>query len=101
MASYNQTNEVKSLRRGGNARNSRCVHPKRIERQEGAKARAAEYAKLTTQQRLDRLDQAFGVGVGAAKERAKLAKRLASEGKPVAITTPAKKNPKQVQAATP
>lgn len=87
MASYNQgsSNEVKSLRRGGNARNSRCVHPKRIERQEGAKARKALSDLLTPKERLARLDAAFGVGQGAQKERAKLERLL--------------KNPKQVQAA--
>jgi hypothetical protein len=38
-----------------------------------------EYAdSLTVQQKIDRLDTKFGVGVGAVKERAKLATRLQS-----------------------
>lgn len=76
MSIYTSSTTVVKRHAGGNARNKRCTHPRKIERQEGAKARAAEYAKLTTQQKIDRLDVAFGKGVGAAKERAKLAKLL-------------------------
>lgn len=83
MASF-QVGEVKSLRRGGNVRNSKCVHPKRIERQEGAKARKLLSDALTPQQRLANLDAAFGKGVGATKERAKLAKLLAQPTKAAA-----------------
>ena len=44
-------------------------------RQDDAKARAEEYAKLSDVTKLGDLDNALGKGVGAAKERAKLLKR--------------------------
>tara|TARA_B100000085_G_scaffold250305_1_gene246546 strand:- start:172 stop:363 length:192 start_codon:yes stop_codon:yes gene_type:complete len=48
----------------------------RAARQAEAKERNAARAALTDQQQLDRLDKILGVGVGAAKERARLAKRI-------------------------
>jgi len=47
------------------------------ERVERAKERAEIAAKRTPQEQLKRLDEMFGEGRGAAKERAKLAKRIA------------------------
>jgi hypothetical protein len=55
-------------------------HAKGIERaklqirKEQALARKEEYDKLTKQQKIDALDAAFGVGLGATKERARLNK---------------------------
>ena len=47
-----------------------------------AQQRAAEAAKRTPEQQIARLDKIldkmFGVGLGATKERAKLAKRIAN-----------------------
>jgi hypothetical protein len=54
-------------------------------RRTGAANRAAYYATLTPQQKLERLDARLGPGNGAAKERAKLASEItgrASEKKP-------------------
>ena len=48
----------------------------RAARQAEAKERNAARAALTDQQQLDRLDKILGAGVGAAKERARLAKRI-------------------------
>lgn len=45
--------------------------PKEI-RQKSAEARQLERVGRTNQQQLARLDQAFGVGLGAVKERARL-----------------------------
>lgn len=44
------------------------------QRREEAKVRQEAYDKLTTQQKIERLDRELGVGVGAVKQRAKLAK---------------------------
>jgi len=62
-------------------------------RPDGAKARRAEaiarqdiYNSLTPQQHLKRLDEKFGVGLGAKKERAKLLKRIESGETVVKIT---------------
>ena len=45
-----------------------------------AAARAAEWAKLTTAQKIRSLDDRLGKGEGAVKQRAKLAALLAKEG---------------------
>ncbi len=70
---FNPTGEIRS-NRGGNIRNSRCTHPAKIERQEGAKARAALYDKLTTQQKLSQL-----IPDGSNRQRIRLMDRLAKE----------------------
>jgi hypothetical protein len=44
----------------------------RENRRNAAEARAVERAKRTPQQQLKHLDDTFGVGVGAAKERTRL-----------------------------
>lgn len=49
---------------------------RRDERIKSAKARQAASDLLTPAQRLERLDKAFGVGMGAAKERKRLQKML-------------------------
>ena len=48
----------------------------RDRRREEAEARNAIWAALTPQQQLTELDKRFGVGKGATKQRAKLAKKL-------------------------
>lgn len=53
----------------------------RTARQAEAKERNAARAALTDQQQLDRLNKILGVGVGAKKERARLAKRIVDEAK--------------------
>ena len=55
----------------------------RDERRKRAEALAEERAKRTPEQQIARLDQMFGEGKGAVKERAKLAKRIA-DAKPKA-----------------
>ena len=47
---------------------------RRTSRKEEAKERDAARAALTDQQQLDRLNSIFGEGLGAKKERARLAK---------------------------
>lgn len=44
-------------------------------RQEEALVRQAEYDKLSVAEKLKRLDTLFGEGLGATRQRAKLAKR--------------------------
>lgn len=46
---------------------------------EEAKARQAEYDKLTTMQKIEQLDRMFGKNCGAKKQRTKLEKRLDDE----------------------
>lgn len=50
-------------------------------RQQEAKERAAARAELTDQQQLERLDKLLGVGVGAKRERERLARRIVQEAK--------------------
>jgi len=50
-------------------------------RRERAEALAEERAKRTPQQQLARLDEMFGKGKGATKERAKLAKLIGKDQK--------------------
>jgi len=47
-------------------------------RQKNALAQKEERAKRTPQQQLEHLDTMFGVGQGAAKERARLNKQISS-----------------------
>jgi hypothetical protein len=53
----------------------------RSARQAEAQERNAARAALTDQQQLDRLDTILGVGIGAKKERARLAKRIVEVAK--------------------
>jgi len=69
-------------RRGGNIRNGRTTFPGAQRRQEAAKLRQEATSKLTPQERLARLDAAFGPGQGAQKERAKLAKLIQAQQEP-------------------
>jgi len=50
-------------------------------RQTEAKERNAARAALSDQQQLERLDKILGVGVGAKKERERLAKRIVAVAK--------------------
>jgi hypothetical protein len=50
---------------------------KLAEKKESAKARQLEADERTPEQQLQRLDRMFGAGLGAKKERAKIAKRMA------------------------
>ena len=43
---------------------------------EEAKKRQEEYDKLTPQEKIAKLDERFGKGVGATKQRAKLMKQI-------------------------
>lgn len=63
----------------------------RSARQAEAKERDAARAALTDQQQLDRLDTILGVGLGAKKERARLAKRIVEAAKPKASAPKKKK----------
>lgn len=57
-----------------------------------AKARRKAAGNLTPQQKLERLDRTLGVGVGAKKERAKLAAKIAAPA-PAPSTTAAAPTP--------
>lgn len=48
---------------------------KRAAKKERAIQRNTEYSKLTTPEKLARLDKKLGAGVGASKQRARLAKQ--------------------------
>ena len=72
--------------RGGNIRNKRCTHPDKIERQEGAKVRAALYSKLTTQQKLAGL-----IPGGSNRQRERLMARLAAENLEIVMRASKKK----------
>lgn len=66
--------------------------PRRKEaKRASAAARAEAYAKLTPQQKLARLDAAFGVGLGAKRERARLAKPIVA---PATTPTPVQEEKK-------
>jgi len=54
---------------------------RRDERRKRAEAQAEERAKRTPEQQIARLDQMFGKGKGAAKERARLAKQISDSKK--------------------
>ena len=84
-------NEVKSMRSSG-SRSSRTTHPKRIERQAGAKVRRELYEKLTTQQKLEKLNLYAGK-TGGMRQRAKLEAKLAAEN--LAVVTKAQKKTKK------
>ena len=62
----------------------------RSARQAEAQERDTARAALTDQQQLDRLNTILGGGIGAKKERVKLAKRIAEAAKAKA-STPKKK----------
>lgn len=49
---------------------------KETDKLEEAITRQEEYNKLTTEQKIAKLDEKFGKGLGAKKERAKLLKKL-------------------------
>lgn len=53
------------------------------ERRASAAVRQAAAALLTPQQKLAKLDQSFGVGVGAKRERARLAEQIKTPRKPI------------------
>lgn len=62
-----------------------------------AAGRAEYFQSLTLQQRLDRLDARLGKGVGAVKERAKIAKAMALAAE--TAKPKAQKEPKSEMAA--
>lgn len=65
--------------------------PKSLEQKKTeAAARQEAYNALTPAQKLERLDKAFGAGKGAARERARIAKKMA---KPSGETAPATADP--------
>ena len=69
---------VKSRTKTPNAReeNPMKVTELRILKRQEAEKRQAERDKRTPQEQIDLLDKSFGKGVGAKKERAKLAKLI-------------------------
>jgi hypothetical protein len=71
---------------------------RKTSRQKGAEERAAARAALTDQQQLDRLNSLFGEGVGAKKERARLAKIIVDVAKQKA-SAPKKSKSKKKAAA--
>jgi hypothetical protein len=50
---------------------------RRVQRQEDAKNRAAARSGISDPEQLNHLDAKLGKGIGAKKERARLAKRIA------------------------
>jgi len=60
-------------------KNTQTRESRKKERRRIADMNQEVYEALTTQQKLDRLDQWLGKGVGAKKQRAKLLEQLASE----------------------
>jgi len=56
------------------------------QRREDAIDRQAEAAKLSPQQKLERLDSLFGEGKGATKERLKLHERISRGSKATIVT---------------
>lgn len=75
---------------------------RREDRKKEAAGRQAEAAARTPEQQLARLDLAFGPGRGAAKERAKLARKI-DEAKPAKPVKPAEtpaKAPKRASTRT-
>lgn len=71
---------------------------RRTSRKEEAKERDAARAALTDQQQLDRLNSMFGEGLGAKKERARLAKQIVEVAK-VKTSAPKKSKSKKKVAA--
>ena len=67
----------------------------RTARQADAKERAAARAALTDQQQIDRLDRLFGEGVGAKKERSRLARQIVEVARKK--TSAPKKNKKETK----
>lgn len=57
------------------------------QRRADAQERQAEAAKRTPEEQLARLDLKFGPGLGAKKERAKLAARIAARQQSVTVAT--------------
>jgi hypothetical protein len=71
-----QINTVKRMttpnsQRPKGARN-KVLRAEQQQRREEAAVRAAEHAQLTPQQKLAKLDQRLGMGVGALKERSRI-----------------------------
>jgi hypothetical protein len=60
---------------------------RREERRVSAAARQAAHAQLTPEQKLAKLDERLGKGVGAARERTRLLDLIKNGAKPVAKAT--------------
>ena len=58
----------------GNSRNKTWKKPHMAERQAEAEKRNAPWQALTSEQQIVELDKRFGKGIGAKRQRAKLAK---------------------------
>jgi hypothetical protein len=69
---------------------------RKASRQKDAEERAAARAALTDQQQLDRLNSLFGEGVGAKKERTRLAKIIVDAAKEKASAPKKSKGKKKV-----
>jgi hypothetical protein len=76
-----KANRTPNSARSVGARN-KVFRAEQQRRREEAGVRAAEYMQLTPQQKLERLDRRLGKGVGAVRERARIATVLAAPPKP-------------------
>jgi hypothetical protein len=65
----------------------------RVKREEGA-VRTANWASLSTKEKIADLDRRLGVGQGAVKQRARLAAALVEESKPKAKKEAPSEKPK-------
>lgn len=81
-----KANRTPNSMRPAGARN-KTLRAEAARRRAEAQVRSAEYTQLTPQQRLERLDQRLGKGVGATRERTRLAKMIAEGGKPLPKVT--------------
>ena len=77
-------------------RNNSCY--RREQRREDAVARQQVHDKLSAQQRLDLIDVRLGKGVGATRERARLALILQPAEDSITKDDPDKKSPKKREA---
>jgi len=80
MADENKNNWHSRRHRTNDAHNKAkdAREDREMDKQVSAVSRQEEANKRTPQQQLQRLDDMLGVGAGAVKERAKLARRIAS-----------------------
>ena len=75
-----KANRTPNSSRPAGARN-KVFRAEKQRRREEAGVRAAEYAQLTPQQKLERLDRRLGKGVGAQRERARITYVMANPPK--------------------
>ncbi len=59
---------------------SKPIHARRGQKKKEALERNSKHSKLTPTQKLARLDQHLGFGIGATRERARLEKEMSKKG---------------------